>query len=231
MFDFLKHRPSAEAKSELATYQSIRNASKTWFPKVMDHPIMHAFELIKAAKQVGLPVRDGGVVFEDAELEGAMLMDFFLFDYRPKRMSPAESCIFDDGELKPLEAEFHRAAIAGHLSLFEVVGLHEHLPRIRLQDLLHRDRADLWLTDINLSASFHRLGPALIFTRVVTLRELNLTGGFSFVFDIRHKAPLIDGYQRAMWSVPRAKQGERRTPHFYAQHLLHGTPQTFGDIG
>ena len=158
-----------------------------------------------------------------------MLMDHYLFDFRPKQKTPAEACVFAEGKLDPLEAEFHRAGISGHLSLFEIDSVHEHLPRLHLRDLLFPDRPDLWLTDINLSASFRHLGPALFFTRVLSLRDLNLTGGFSLAFDLSRKTALLDGYQRAMWSTPRDKQTQHRARHFYAQYLRYGLPQLFGE--
>ena len=226
---FSKNKPSHEAESEIATYRAIRDASRSWFPKVMDQPAIAAADLTKAAQQAGLSVKNRTIIFEDEELEGAMLMDFFLFDYRPKGKTPAEACVFAEGELDPLEAEFHRAGTSGHLSFFEIDGAHEQLPRIRLRDLLDPNRPHLWLTDINLSTSFRQLGPALLFTRVLSIRDLNLTGGFSLAFEIGRKTALLDGYKRAMWSIPSAKQAQRRTPYFYAQHLRYGLPQTFGE--
>jgi hypothetical protein len=229
MFDFMKKQPASEVQSELTTYRAIRDASKTWFSKVLDHPAMVAFELVNAAQQVGLSVKNRTIFFDDEELEGAMLMDFFLFDYRLHRKAPIEACVFTEGELNTLEEEYHRASLSGHLSLFEIDDIHEQLPRIHLRDLLFPDRPGLWLTDINLSASFRQQGPALIFTRILSLRDLNLTGGVSFSFDITWKTALIDGYQRAMWPIPRAKQPQRRIPHFYAQYLRFGLPQAFGE--
>ena len=226
---FPPNKPSHDAESEIITYRAIRDAGRSWFPKVMDQPAIAAADLTKAAQQVGLPVKNHTIIFEDQELEGAMLMDFFLFDYRPKGKTPSEACVFAEGELEPLEAEFHRAGTTGHLSLFEIDSVHEQLPRIRLCDLLYPHRPHLWLTDINLSASFRQLGPALLFTRILSLRDLNLTGGSSLPFAIDRKSALLDGYKRAMWSIPRAKQAQRLTPYFYAQYLRYGLPQAFGE--
>ena len=44
----------------------------------------------------------------------------------------AESCVFAEGELTPIEAEIHQANIASRTSVFEVVTVHDSEPAQRL---------------------------------------------------------------------------------------------------
>ncbi len=222
--------PRADDLPDVATYKSLRAAGQTWFPKVMAHPGTHAFSLQKAARKLGLTIDDRTIVFDD-EAEMAVLMDFYLFDYRPKDRSAAESCVFSSGELTPLETEVHQANLGSRTSLFEVIHLHEREPKILLHDRLHREQPDLWLIDLGLSDTFRRLGGrALLYTRVVSLQGLHMTGGFAFVFDPKHEFALIDGYRRAMWSIPAARQDRQRTGYFLGLNRGLGLPQAYADV-
>ncbi len=214
---------------EVATYKAIRAASKTWYAKIMAHPGSKPFDINKAAKKLGLSTADGPIVFED-ESEMAVLMDYFLFDYRPKQQSLAERCVFPPGELTPLEAEIHLANLAARTSLFEVTHVHNTEPKILLHDRLTQTTPELWLIDLRLSDTVRRLdAKVLLFTRVVSLRGLHLTGGSSFVFDPKHKGAVVDGYRREMWSLPEALRDRRRTGHFLRLNRKCGLPQTYAD--
>jgi hypothetical protein len=226
---FDKFRPITDS-TDVAAYKAIRAAGISWFPKIMAHPASKDFDLVKAAKKVGIPVVDNTIVFDD-ECETAVLMDYFLFDYRPKDKSVAESCVFAPGELTPLEAEMHEANLASHTSLYEVTHAHNSEPKILLHDRLNKDAPDLWLIDLGLSNSFRRLGgKVLLFTRVVSLHGLHMTGGFSFVFETKHEFALVDGYHRAMWSVPPTRQDRRRTHWFLGFNRRFGLGQAYADV-
>jgi hypothetical protein len=217
-------RSAPAPTDELALYKDIREASRSWFPKVMNHPATQPFSIFKAARKLGLPISDRTIIFDD-ELEQAMLMDYYLFDYRPDKLAPAESCTFADGDLKPREVAFHQASLASFTSLYEVVDVHPTQPRFLLRDLLLSPQPDLWLTDVNLTASFRRNGPALLYTRCITVEGLTLTGGFSLGFSPEHKSLLVKNHWQAMYSVPAVRKPGRRTPFFYVQHRRHGLPQ------
>ena len=226
---FAKLRRPADSP-DVADYKAIRAASKTWFAKIMAHPGSKPFNITQAARKLGLSVKAGPIVFDD-ESEMAVLMDYYLFDYRPKDRSVAESCVFVPGDLTPLEAGVHKANLASRTSLFEVTHVHDREPKILLRDRLNRDAPELWLIDLGLSDTFRRLGgKALLFTRVVSSRGLHMTGGFSFVFEPKHEFALIDGYRRAMWSVPLARQDQRRTSYFLGLNRKFGLEQAYADV-
>ncbi len=215
---------------DTAVYKSIRAASKSWFDKVMRHTASKPFDIVKAAKKLPLSV-DGRTIIFDDENEQTMLMDFYLLDYRPDGRSVAESCVFAPGGLTPVEAEWHRAFLASRTSLFEITAVHNHEPRILLRDRLGQEAAVFWLTDIGLGDSFRRIGSkAFLFTRVVSLRGLHLTGGFSFVFDPKHEAQLVDAYRREIWSVPLSRQDCRRTGYFLNLNRKFGLAQAHTDV-
>lgn len=213
---------------DTAAYKTARAASKSWFTKIMAHPASKPFNIVKAARKLTLPVEDRTIIFE-GETEQALLMDFYLLDYRPEGTSVLESCAFAAGELTPNEAEAHQAMAASRTSLFEAVAVHEREPKIRLRDRLDPATPDLWLTDLGLAASLARLGNTLLFTRVISLRGLHMTGGFSFVFEVKHESVLIDGYRREIWSTPAAHRNHRRTIFFLDRHRHYGLESTYAD--
>lgn len=215
---------------DVADYRAIRAAPKIWFSKITAHPGAKPFDITKAGRKLGLSTDAGPIIF-DGESEMAVLTDYFLFDFRPKQQSVAESCVFAPGELAPLEAEFHRANLASRTSLFEVTHVHDHEPRILLRDRLTPTPSELWLTDLSLSDTFRRFGGRLLlFTRVVSLHGLHITGGFSFVFDPKHESALVEGYRRDMWSVPEPLRTRRRTGYFLALNRKYGLPQDYADV-
>lgn len=214
---------------DVAAYKAIRSASKSWFSKIMRHPAAQRFDILKAAKKLTLSVQDRTIVFDD-ETETAVLMDYYLLDYRPDGKSGAENCVFSAGELTPLEAEFHQANLVSRTSLFEAAAVRDDEPKILLRDRLDKDAPDCWLTDLGLADSFRHLGKVLLFTRVVSLRGLHMTGGFSFAFDQKHEVALIDAYRRAMWSVPEARRAQRNTGHFLGLSRTFGLPQVYEDV-
>lgn len=214
---------------ETAAYKAARAASKSWFPKVMQHPASKPFDIVKAARKLTLPLEGRTIVFE-GETEQALLMDFYLVDYRPDGKSIIECCTFAPGELTPGEEAFHHAMLSSRTSLFEAVAAHDREPKILLRDRLNPDAPEFSLLDIGLAGSVRSLGKILLFTRVISLHALHMTGGFSFVFDPRHAEVLVAGYHREMWSAPAPHRNHRRTIFFLAQHRKHGLEQAYADV-
>jgi hypothetical protein len=143
----------------LADYRALRSAGKVWSAKLLTHPAAQAFGILKAARKLGLAVPDRTIVFDD-QSEMDALYDFYLYDFRPAGKNIVESCTFAEGELDPIEAEFHQAALAARSSCFEVVTVHESEPKTLLRDRLDPTAPELWLTDLGFAASFRRLGRA-----------------------------------------------------------------------
>ncbi|MGH8017418.1 MAG: hypothetical protein ACREIA_03880 [Opitutaceae bacterium] len=230
MSSWLDRLHDARETPHVAAYKEVRAASQSWFKKIMQQPAWEAANLHRAAKKLGLPVHDRTIVFDD-ENDTALLMDYFLLEYRQGGKSIAESCVFAPGELTAAEAEYHQAVLASRTSLFAVTGTHDHEPMLRLRDLLEPEAAEIWLTDLGFAASIRRLSKhPLLFTRVVPVRSLHITGGFSFLFDPGQEPALVDGYRRAMWPVPVPHRSHRRTSFFLDRSRRLGQPLALADV-
>lgn len=230
MLSRIKNTLGSPDNSDLATYKALRAASKSWADKLNHHPAADRFDLFKAARKVGISVQDRTFVFDD-ECEMAVMMDYYLLNYRPREKTLAETVSFAPGELAPLEAAFHEACLASRTSLYLITAVQDAHPRIQLRDRLQPDRPELWLTDIALADSFRRIGgQALLFTRVVAAQGLHFTGGFSFVFEPKHEATLLDAYRRALWQVAAHRRDEHRTGFFLGMNRRYGHQQDFADV-
>ena len=183
------------------------------------------FDLVSAATKLSLSVQQKTLIFEN-ETEQPALVDFYLFDYRPKGKSLAESCAFAPGDLTPLESAIHRENLASHTSLFEVREVHPEQPCILLRDRLNPTAPERWLTDFSLSATFRRMDrKVFMFTRTIAHQSIHHTGGFSFIFDEKVGHALAEEYRRATWSVPTPLRDRRRTGWFLHHNRQHGLPQ------
>ena len=225
-------RPSSDSADtpEVATYKALRSASKSWAEKLSQHPASKSFDLLKAARKLGISVEDRTIIFE-AEFEMAVMMDHYLLDYRPDGKSLAESATFAPGELAPLVSTFHEACLASRTSLYLITAVQEKHPQILLRDRLRPDEPELWLTDIALAATVHDIGgQVLIFTRVVSAQGLHFTGGFSFVFDPKNESAILDSYRRAQWAIPAKRHDEHRISFFLGMNRRIGLEQGFADV-
>jgi hypothetical protein len=214
---------------DVATYKSLRTAGETWIAKIMRQAESLGFDVLGAAKKLALTFEGKTLVFED-ETEQPALVDYYLFDYRPNGKSLVESCVFAPGELTPLESEIHRANLASGTSLYEVAEVHAQQPKFLLRDRLN-PASDLWLIDLNLSATFRRFDrKVFMFTRVVTHGEIHCTSGYSFIFEEKVGHALAEEYRRATWSVPAPLRDRRRIGWFLHRNRQHGLPQAGADV-
>ncbi|HEX9781492.1 MAG TPA: hypothetical protein VGA56_02025 [Opitutaceae bacterium] len=230
MSHFLRDLLPRDTDPDVAAYKEARAAGKSWSVKILKHPATERFDLVKAAGKLGVDIVDGRTVVFDDPNEIDVLTDFFLHEFRIDRQTPVEACTFAPGELAPLEAQIHQAHLDSRTSLFEVVATHDHKPQLLLRDRLTADAPELWLTDFGLSQSFHRIGPAFVFTRVVCACDLHMTGGFGFVFNPRHESALIEGYRRAMWSGSAATRSTRRMRFFFGLSRKIGQQVALEDV-
>ncbi len=230
MLSSLKNALGVPDSPDLATYKALRAASKSWVEKLNHHPAADRFDLFKAARKVGITVQNRTCVFDD-EVDMAVMMDFYLLNYRPAGKTLAETVSFAPGELSPLEAAYHAASLASRTSLFLIIAVQEKHPRIQLRDRLQPDQPELWLTDIALADSFRRIGgQALLFTRIVSAEGLNFTGGFSFVFEPKHEETILSAYRRSLWPLAAVRHDEHRTGFFLGMHRRFGHQQDFAGV-
>jgi len=208
-------------------YELLRRAGRSLVPKIYANPVNKQFDMLKAAKKLTLPVVDRTFVFE-SETDMNTLADFWIHEFRQGGQTLIERCRPAEMELTPLEAELLRAHQQSRTSLFEVIEAHPEEHLVRLRDLIEPDRTEVRLTDVGLSGSLGRAAVLLLlFFRVVTVREFEMTSGFCFTFRPHHKTALLEAYAGRMKRVMPAEWTERKFVFFYRRHREIGEAQIY----
>ena len=133
--------------------------------------------------------------------------------------------------LGPLETEVLQAHVQSRTSFLatEAVDAGEH--QIWLRDLLDPGQPEVVLTDMGFSDSMRRAGIALaLFTRLVTVRGITMTGGFSFGFEAECTPGILQAYRQRMKKVLPAEASEARFVFFFRKHLQLGIEQEYQDV-
>ncbi len=100
-----------------------------------------------------------------------------------------------------------------------------------LRDLLTQDGAELWLTDIGLSDSMRRREPKLaMFCRIISVRGISMTSGFSFCFEPEYVPGILQAYRQKTKKVPPKMLPEARFVFFFKKFRQIGIEQTCQDI-
>ena len=173
---------------QLSDYRAIREAGKELGSKIFKYVVdnnMH--ELISAAKLLGL--WDGRKFIFDSENDSETLMDFMVFE-KTKHNTPAfKRFHLINPELNELQQEHVNGMYHNYSSLFEVKSIDGIGNTLVLVDLMDNNRREYLLMDIGMSKST----PVgfVMFTRLIPIRDINMTSGVAFGFEKIHKDKLL----------------------------------------
>jgi hypothetical protein len=225
MLNWLNPRPDPSSR-----YLEMRASGRSLISKIWKSAVSKEYAPIKAAKKLTLP-RSGRTLLFDGETEMNAFADFMIHEFRVGGRSLIQRCDASQLGLTPLEAEVLVGLQHARTSLFEVGDARSRAHQTLLQDLLKPDREAIWLTDHGLSLSLGANGmPMLIFLRLTTVQDINMTSGVSFVFTPDRKEQLLRGYEQRMKTVEPADRSERRFVFFFQRHLECGDEQRYQDV-
>jgi hypothetical protein len=211
-------------------YQEIRAAGKAMVGKAMEATKHLDFHPARIAKRMTLPT-SGKILLFDGETTQNAFFDFWVHEYRVHGKSLVESVDPVAAGLTALETEVLEAHRHARTSLFLTESARPMENQVRLRDLLVPDHPEVVLTDIGLSGSIDRLRvQASIFFRLVTVRGLSMTSGFSFGFDSRRAPGLLDGYRKRIKKVPPTELAEARFVFFFQKFRECGADQAYQDV-
>ena len=188
------------------------------------------FNALRMAKRMGLPTSGRTLIFTDEVAQNAFF-DFWFHEYQANGKSLAESVDPVAAGLEPLEVEVLEAHRRSRTSFFQTEGVLPGEQQVRLRDLLDPDRPEVLLTDIGLSESMHRLRLRLaLFCRLVVVRGITMTSGFSFGFEPERLPGILDAHRQKMKKVPPAGVSEARFVFFFQKHRQLGVDQEYRDV-
>ena len=133
---------------------------------------------------------NGKAMVFDKEEETDVLMDFLIYEKNKYGQKLIDQFYDSDFELTDLEEEIVEGQVNYHCSLFEIVKIDKLNSTLILKDLLNKEMADFILMDMGLSQTA-KIG-LLMYTRLIPIREMNMTSGVSFGFEPRFKERILN---------------------------------------
>ena len=109
-------------ESKPPAYPELRAAGKSMFEKVMAATRPSGFDMVKAARALGLPT-PGNVLVFDGETDMNALMDFYLAEFRVQGRKLIETCDSIAAGLTQREADHLEAIRRSRTSLFQAVSV------------------------------------------------------------------------------------------------------------
>jgi hypothetical protein len=214
----------------MTPYQEIRAAGKAMHSKVLDATRHLDFNPIRIAKRMTLPVAGRTLVFDDEVVQNAFF-DFWFHEYQVNGKSLAQSVDPVAAKLTPLEAEVLAAHAPARTSFFLTEAVLPEQHQVRLRDLLEPQASEILLTDLGLSESLAHSGARLAFyCRLVTLRGITMTSGFSFLFRSERVTGLLQAYRQKMKKVTPENLPEQRFIFFFQKYRQMGEEQRYQDV-
>jgi hypothetical protein len=211
-------------------YQEIRAAGKAMPGRLLEATKGLDFNPLRIAKRMMLPLSGRTLIF-DSEAAQNGFFDFWMHEYRVNGKSLVESVDPVAAGLDPLQTEILEAHRRSSTSFWmsETVAPRAH--QIRLRNLLQPETPDAHLTDMGLSESMYESGVRLaLFCRLVTVRGITMTSGFTFAFHPGRVPGVLQAYRQKTKKVPPADLSEARFVFFFQKHRQFGEEQAFQDV-
>ena len=146
----------------------------------------------------------------ESENEINLIVDFAIHDYYVEEKNAVQLFLEEhQSAFSPEETEVVQALLNSYTSLFAVEAVDQSKCTLELQDCLNPDLAPAILTDIGLSQSFDP--ELLLFTRVLTFENFNISSGAAFAFDFEIAEVLLKRYAKKLQKFPKLPED---TKHF-----------------
>lgn len=204
---------------KLTDYKAIRESGKELAGDIFNYAVdSNKQELISAAKMLGF--WDGKMFVFDSDNDSDTLMDLIVFEKITSNLPACNRFQMSNPKLNDLQQENMNGIINNYSSLFEVKSIDSIGNTLVLEDLLDTGRKEYLLMDIGLSKTA-RLG-FIHYTRLIPIRDINMTSGVSFIFEKIYKDKLLSAISLA------AFKKRRKLTSIEMYVLLHEKKRQFG---
>jgi hypothetical protein len=166
--------------------------------------------IMESARLLGITCGDILVLDDEEKID--VLMDFALNEYTVNNKNLVESYQEKIGWQNEIEKEIMDALLSSYTSLFEVVSVSEAEKTLLLDDILNK-KSNIKLTDINFSET--AISGTILFTRLISFKDFNMTSGVSFVFPGDLKAHLIREYKQLNTKIKSDSESIKRFISFF----------------
>lgn len=190
-------------------YKEYRRTGKRLNHKIMDACLSR--EVVMASAEL-LGILHGETLIFESEDETSVLMDFALNDYLVDNQNTIKLYRDTVGWKNEIEKEILDAHLASYTSLFKVTSISKGECTLLLNDLLN-NKEGIQLIDIHLSRS--GVPGILMFTRLICLKDFNMTSGVSFAFPGYLEQYLLRKYRVLSKKVKSDNEAVRRFVSFH----------------
>ena len=208
-------------------YKRFRAASKGLVSKLRDAVPPFEFDIVKAAKKLTIPTQGRTLIFDEGETETAALMDFYLHEFRAGGRRLIDCCDPEKAGLLADEKALLDAHKSSRASLFEVVETEPKTARLRLRDMLEPWEPDVMLSDLSMSSAKDLPGSVLLYLRVMSCQNIQMSSGCFFTFSMRQRERLLSAFSSRMKTVPPGERSQRAFIFFYQRYREFGEPQAY----
>lgn len=206
-----------KVKKLIKKYRMYRKVGKNLNHKIMDK-CLDRDTLNKSAKLLGI-FQKGKFIFDNQD-ETSVLMDFALNDYRFINKNIVEKYKEKYGWKNTIEKNIINALSNSYTSLFKITSVSRSNNTLILKDILN-EKDDIKLTDIAFSSTI-TYTDSLLFTRILSFKDFNMTSGVSFIFPPNMENYLIKQYKKKINKVKSKDEAVKRFVTFYQLNKKHG---------
>ena len=175
-----------QSEDRLKAYRRLRKETSDLHLKVSD--FMSSKKTVEqAAKALGL--FEGKTIIMEDENDIAFIMDYSIYEAKVGTQVSIQY-FYDYGpELSAKEDEYLENMLENRISLFEIIGFNPENYTVNLKNILYGDEV-YTITDVAMSSKTDQIG-ALLFSRIFTFGNINMTGGAAMAFDSVDRAEII----------------------------------------
>ena len=197
-------------------YKTYRKIGMELNHKIMD-TCLDRDVFMKSARLLGI-VRGDTLIF-DSEGEMGVLMDFALNEYRVNNKNAIEIYREKIGWQNEIEKDILDALLSSYTSLFKIISVSEAENTLLLNDILNK-KDNIKLIDIAFSKS--AIPGLLLFTRLVSFKDFNMTSGVSFAFPGDLEGYLLRRYKKLSKKVKSDSDSIKRFVSFFRLNKING---------
>ncbi|GIX41732.1 MAG: hypothetical protein KatS3mg129_1465 [Leptospiraceae bacterium] len=201
----------------LDKYKKYREVSRKLFSKIIETTLDPEL-VMDSARLLGIVVRDQ-IVF-DYETEMDILMDFALNEYKINNKNTIEIYKETKGWENEIEKEILDAFLySSYTSLFQITAILKEENSLILTDLLnHKDNIKI----IDIAFSHTAYEGLLLFFRLVSFKDLNMTSGIAFLFPEGTEEYLIRRYKKLSKNILSDSESMKRYISFFKLYKTDG---------
>jgi hypothetical protein len=203
----------------LSDYRAIRESGKEIGGDIFKYAVdRNKQDLISAAKLLGF--WNGKMMVFDSEEDSETLMDFMVFEKIGSNLPACKRFQLSNPTLNALQQEHMDGILNNYSSLFEIKSIDSVGNTLVLEDLLDPGKKKYLLMDVGMSNTTQ--AGFVLFTRLIHIRDINMTSGVSFGFEQAYKENLLSAFSFASFK----KRRKLTSTEIYL--LFHDKKQQFG---